>query len=194
MSSNPKIMRARIDGICNVVARHYQVPMSIIDATDNHRDYIKIRQHTRYLLYSFLNSKGKYFKGIFHKDGSVRSLTLQNIADVTGLQNHDAVLYSVKIVDSLQETDQRYKAVVTELVNEIFKECDFGHRKTMLTVKDDPRGVMIEVMCDRIGKRYYRIKAKEGIMVIDESEMDAMLRLRDQIGKETNETWWHGKY
>jgi len=184
----------RVNSIIDIVAKKYEVPASVVKTTTNFLDYIKIQHTARYCLYHFLNSKGEYFDSVFSEsDKDVLSLSLLYIAEMTGGVKHSTTISSCKTVIKRMKEDKETSNIISDIFNTILKECDFGTRKIICEASNQHWNQSLEMMRDKKGNRYYRIKSPAGTIVFTQCQFDVLMKLRNEIYSKMKETDIYGK-
>jgi chromosomal replication initiator protein len=86
-----------VDSIKKLVAEHYQITIDKLQGKTRKRDIIIARQLSMYLAKNYTSS------------------SLKSIGSNFGGKDHSTVLYSIKAVQDLMDTDQLFKDTVKEL-------------------------------------------------------------------------------
>jgi len=168
-------MRAKLDSIIEIIARHHTVPILVIKGDNSFTDYVQIRHKAQYLSYHFLNKHGRYYESVFGNDESVKSksLSLVGIGKIIGNVTHTTVINSLKTISNYVETNAEYRKSINELVSLIMKEADFGSRRAVL--KDSDRNASVEVLLDKKSCRYFRVETKNNISIYNQAEINSII-------------------
>ena len=171
----PQIIQIRKELMANVlkiIAGYYNVPLSVFESGSRYPHNIKIKQVTRCLCYQFLNKGGRYFQSILADNESFKSVTAQEIAVLTGGENHFVTLQALKKVSDMYDTDKEYRKEIDELTVLIFKSADFGGRFILSSLRE--QGIEMTISKDKLNNIYCRIDTAMSSVTMTYDEMELL--------------------